>query len=571
LPAAFESSQYFFDTVMLMTTFLRLICPVLTGLLLLGAAGANAQAPAWQSALVLGQAAGDDSRLTLTQADGTGNLFIAGTFSGSVTVGGTRLTSAGSQDIFVAKWSRATGGFVWAVRAGGSGAEVLQAMAANSGSLYLTGMFNGPTCAVGGTMLANAGTGSQDIFVAKLTDAGSSAGFTWAQRAGGTFNDSSNGIGVTAAGVFIAGSYSGPAAAFGTITLTAGGGYVAKLTESGGTAGFAWAQQAGSLINAIAVSGTNVYLVGNFGGAAVTFGAITLTNAGGNDIFVAKLTDAGASGAFVWAVRAGGPGTEAGLGAAAAGASVYVTGYFTSPTCTFGSSTLTNVGGQDAYVAKLTDAGASGAFVWGQRLGGTGNDYALSLTVQGSNVYVPGSFSSPTVDAGSTTLANAGAGFDVFLAHLTDVGPSGTFTWAQRAGGTGNDYASAVSISGTEVYFAGEVAPPASFGAIALASPSAGVGFLASVTDATALATASSAAKPAWSLSPNPATASVRLVSAVKGTLTLRDVLGRVARVYAVPAAPAGAVLDVADLPKGVYVGQLAVGGNSYTRRLVLE
>lgn len=543
----------------------------LVGLLLLGAVAANAQAPAWQRALVLGQAAGDISSLGGVQADGAGNLLIVGSFTGSVVVGNTRLTSTGADDLFVAKWSRATNSFIWAISAGGSGSDFVQATTFSNGSLYLTGMFKSPTCTFGTTVLTNAGSGSQDIYVAKVLDAGSSGSFGWAQRAGGNFSDSSTGICVTATGVFIAGVYSGTAT-FGSITLPSGGGFVAKISEAGTTAGFAWAQQTGSLVNALAASGSSIYLIGNFSSSPVTFGAITLTSAGGSDVFVLKMTDTGTGGNFVWGIRAGGTGTEAGFGAAASGASVYVAGFFASATCAFGSSTLASAGTMDAYLAKVTDFGASGAFVWGRRVGGTGDDYAVAATAQGNNIYLTGSFSSPTVDAGATVLANAGTGAssDVFLAHLVDNGASGDFAWAQQAGGAGNDNGAAAAISGTEVALVGRVAPPASFGPLALTSASAAVGFLATLTDATALPTAApAAAQPQWSLVPNPARTTVRLVGAGPGTLTLFDALGRVVRAYS---SDAGSVFDVADLPKGLYVARLERSGEATTlRRLLVE
>jgi hypothetical protein len=125
----------------------------------------------------------------------------------------------------------------------------------------------------------------------------------------------------------------------------------------------------------------NVYVTGRFSGTA-TFGATTLTSAGGDDIFIAKLTSGGA---YEWAVQAGGAQDETGLGLVvdAVSGEVVVSGSFDSPSVTFGATQLLNSGGggfgnSDAFVAKLSTVGA---WQWATRLGGSAADAATSLAV----------------------------------------------------------------------------------------------------------------------------------------------------------------------------------------------
>ena len=73
--------------------------------LLLAAPGARAQAPIWQTAVAVNGAA---SMVTATAIDASGNVHVAGYFTGTVSFGATTLTSAGDRDVFVAKWSRAS-------------------------------------------------------------------------------------------------------------------------------------------------------------------------------------------------------------------------------------------------------------------------------------------------------------------------------------------------------------------------------------------------------------------------------------------------------------------------------
>jgi hypothetical protein len=259
----------------------RYLAMLLLPLLLSGLA-ARAQAPAWQTAVV---GNGNLSTITATAADASGNVYVAGFFQGTLALGDlAALTSAGSLDAFVAKWSPATSRFVWAQRAGGTGGnDAAYGVAVSGANVYVAGSFTG-TAGFGATSLVSAG--SDDVFVAKLTDAGPGASFAWAQRAGGTSHDAAYGV---------------------------------------------------------AVGGANVYVAGYFAGTA-GFGATSLVSAGSNDAFVAKLTDAGPGASFVWAQRAGGTNDDRARGVAVGGANVYVVGYF-AETADFGATSLAAVNG----------------------------------------------------------------------------------------------------------------------------------------------------------------------------------------------------------------------------------
>ena len=253
------------------------------------------------------------------------------------------------------------------------------ALAVSGNSVYVAGTFESRTVDFGTVTLTNASQnpnfsqGSTDMFVAKLTDAGSTGSFVWAQRAGGT------------------------------------------------RPGFTTYD----LVYALAVSGASVYIAGAFESPTADFGPITLTNAGlDSDVFVAKLTDAGPTGSFEWAQQAGGTHTDVAKAMVVSGTNVYVAGFFNSPMLEFGATILTNAG---IFVAKLTDVGPTGSFVWAQQAGGTRDDYAQALAVNGTSVYVAGTFSSPTMDFGPVTLTNVSTSpdpYDVFVAKLTDAGPT---------------------------------------------------------------------------------------------------------------------------------------------------
>src|ERR1035437_8078323 len=193
-----------------------------------------------------------------------------------------------------------------------------------------------------------------------------------------------------------------------------------------------WAKRAGGadfdLCRSISADvGGNVFVTGYFNSPAIAFGSTTLTNFGNTNAFIAKY---GANGTVLWAKSTGGTGDEFGLSVSAdAGGNVFVTGWFDSPTLIFGSTTLTNAGVYNAFIAKYDSIGNA---LWAKSVGGTGRDVCYSVSADvGGNVFVTGNFNSPTITFGSTTVTNAG-NYNVFIAKydasekaLGEKGPPG--------------------------------------------------------------------------------------------------------------------------------------------------
>ena len=506
----------------------------IAGLLAL-AGPARAQAPAWQTAVLAGNGVSTVgiTFVKATAADAAGNVYVAGTLEGTVSFSGITLTSAGSSDGFVAKWNRTSGTFVWAQRLGGGGQDDVTALAVSGTAVYLTGYFNA-TAIFGSTLLTSAGF--TDMFVAKLTDAGLSASFTWAARGGGGGFDQGNAIALSGISVYVSGYFSN-SASFGTTNLTSAGGtdaFVAKYGDAGTAVSFAWALRGGGpnedSASALAVSGNSVYAAGFFVGAA-TFGSTALNTFNNTSaFFVTKLADAGATAGFTWTQQGASTSGNVVTGLAVSGANVYVAGSFNGA-LGLGSVVLTSAGLTDVFVAKLADAGATSNFGWAQRAGGAGLDRAVALVANGGTLYCNGNFAG-VVAFGSTTLsAVGGTNADVFVTRLTDAGSSGSFNWAQQAGGPSYDYGQALALASTgTLYVGGYVTPPAAFGSLTLASPfGSSTGFLASL-QVTPLAAAEPVLPAAFTLFPNPVATggTVRVPGATAATeLLLLDALGQ--------------------------------------------
>ncbi len=583
---------------------------------------AQAQAPGWtQLALPLSSLTGSTFIIASAPAqDASGNIYIVGLTRGTSTFGSTNFNLP-QTDAYVAKWSP-TSGFVWVVRCGGAtGSSDLDnsyirpsSLAVQGNNVYIGGLYSGATAAFGPTVLPNGGSAyfTTNSFVAKITDAGASAGFGWATRLSFTQTAATTAfdlhtLGASSSGVYAAGYFAGATFAVGGTTLTNGGNvgngeiYLAKLTDTGTSGSVSWARAAGGLYNdqatAVAVRGNTVYLTGFTNSPTATFGGVSAPAIGAfnPNAFVARLTDNGPAGTFDWVTRAGNTALSnvQPNALALSGTSVYIAGRYTGD-ATFGGSSLPTVpftgGDLDLFVAKLTDAGSSGSFRWGLAAGSTKSDMVGDLAASGNSVYVSGSFSGPAATFGPTVLTNPSQptvqASAVYLAKCADAGASGAWAWAQQGGGVnGNatinsDVSNGLVLGAGRGYLLGTLSglgntttPPATvatFGSQVQTVPGNTHPFIATWTDNTLLAaTPAVAARPALSLWPNPAqgTATVRLPAGTDAApLLLLDAMGRLVRRYPAPT-QAETLLDLRSLPAGLYVLQ----AGSARQRLTVE
>nr|WP_230678989.1 T9SS type A sorting domain-containing protein [Hymenobacter properus] len=371
---------------------------------------AQAQTPAWQQLTAPACALGSAANAQALAADANGNVFMAGTFSNAIRFGTTLLTTRNSQDseAYVAKWNPA-GGFMWAQRIEGSFVQI-SALAVNGSGVYVAGTFSN-SLRLGAVQLTNASqANSPDIFIAKLIDQGSTAAVAWGQRTGGPAYETISALAVSGSDVYLVGKVGPNGGTIGNVAFPNTGywGFVAKLTDAGTSGTIAWAHQLQGnsyvIPFAVAANAGNVYIAGTFGTTA-TFGATALT--GTDDCFVAKLTDTGTGANYVWAQQAGGTDVEQASALAVAGANVYVAGYAESSNAAFGALRPA-ASGPRSFVAKLTDAGNSSHFAWVQQSVDGGLGSISSLAVSGPNIYAAGSFSTSSIAFGSAaTLVNS--------------------------------------------------------------------------------------------------------------------------------------------------------------------
>ncbi len=340
--------------------------------------------------------------------------------------------------------------FQWAVSGGGINADIGFAIAVDSaGNSYVTGNFDGIS-----TFGSTTRTGAFDAFVAKLDNLGV---LQWVRTIGGTNSDQGHAITVDTQGnCYVAGNFSG-VVDFGGAVLTAtdsGDIFVAKYNSAGQ---LQWARRAGSTTRfdtdqarGIAVDGSgNCYITGYIPEQAV-FGSITTPpNAGGFDFYLAKYDS---NGTIQWVQTAAEFASDRGLALALDPlGNVYVTGHFEN-TIAFGSSILTRVGKDDAFIVKYNSAGV---VQWARSGGSSDLDEGRGIAVDKlGNAYVTGYFSK-NAQFGSTTLTNfTGENSDMFIAKYDS---AGAFQWARGIGGNDPEVGNAVAVDAAgNCYVAGK-------------------------------------------------------------------------------------------------------------------
>lgn len=220
--------------------------------------------------------------------DAKGNSFIGGMASGVQTMGGKTLTSGGGQDISVVKLNPA-GEVMWAANSGHPNKNALlhEIAVDSAGNVWGAGMFKGDV-ELGDTKATT--PGDSDGLIVHFDSTGK---LKWAHTGGGVGTDYCLGVAVNDSGAcWFSGEFTGEADIFGH-----------KLTSKGATDIYAgkfdadgkllWLQQAGG------AQGDNSYTItvdhegsawfsGSYS-ATAQFGGHSVTSAGSQDVYVAKL------------------------------------------------------------------------------------------------------------------------------------------------------------------------------------------------------------------------------------------------------------------------------------------
>jgi len=368
--------------------------------------------PLWARLFLAPSTNGGTALPTGVAPDIDGSVVMVGYFQNTVNFGGGPLTSAGSPDVFVAKYS-ATGNHLWSHRFGGTGSDKALGVAVDgTGAIYVTGLFAGSVDFGGGTASMLTSTGSADAFLAKYDPQGR---HLWSRRFGGSGSDGATGVAVDPLrSVVITGYFEG-SATFGGRSLASAGGrdiFVASLSPDGSVA---WANGYGGSGTdegrGIGIDGNgNVVIAALFEGS-VSFGGPSRASAGMTDIVLAKYST---TGTHQWSQRFGGIWGDVVSGLAVnPGGAIAITGGFVSG-INFGSGPLPENGSWNAFVATFS---ATGAPDWSIGAGRLYDDHGNGVAISGTGEVVATGDFYQSVNFGDGDLVNTG-GSDGFLIRV---------------------------------------------------------------------------------------------------------------------------------------------------------
>jgi hypothetical protein len=313
--------------------------------------------------------------------------FTAGSLDGN--------SNAGFWDIFVTKLD-SSGSKIWTFQIGSASTEVARAVQIESstGNIVVVGY-------TWGTQFG-ANAGRTDIFVVKIDNVGS---HMWAMQTGSADDDDLHAVQIDSSGNIIVGGETRAALpGFSNSNPGTRDIIVLKLDSSGS---IQWTKQTGSAsdeyVYDLKLDASNDIVL-----AGTTWGQLgSSSNAGGSDIYVMKLNNAGSS---QWVFQTGTTGSDEGkhLGIDSSG-NILVGGW------TSGDLGNTNQGSTDIVVMQLDRAGT---LQWTFQTGTEGVDYIKGLAIGTFNIIL----------GGTTTSAWHGScnrgGEDLFIMELDSDGSS---------------------------------------------------------------------------------------------------------------------------------------------------
>jgi hypothetical protein len=361
----------------------------------------------------------------LTAGDDLGNFYVAG-----VTGGALFALSAGSDDLFLAKYDSA-GNLLWGRQIGSAGADDVQALAVDGdGNAYLSGHVR--DALPGQTHTGTVGV--RDAFLIKYDASGE---LQWIEQFGTTDEDGVNQITLDAAGDVYLGGYTN-----GSFPGFTGSGnydcYAAKYLASGSPEWLTQMVGTASCGNAFLKLATDTggvtYLAGTMGGY---FPGLS-THLGSSDAYIVGFDST--TGGVLWALNVGTSSFEAAIEVAQVpGGGIYLAGN------TGGAFPgQTSGGGTDAFLARVSP---SGVLTWARQVGGAGTDATVDVRVGSSgDVYLAGT-------AGAALPGQSSAGMsDAFLARFDS---SGTRTFLAQFGTAGEELATHLAVDGGDAVVIG--------------------------------------------------------------------------------------------------------------------
>lgn len=404
--------------------------------------------------------AGSDS-ITNIASDGSGNVVIAAKVFGQITFAGDAHVNTDGFDMLLAKISPA-GDVMWHRFFGGTADVVPTALAvrASTGDIVVGGTFSATVSLGGSSPLMLPGGDIEDHFVAQFRPDGSLA---WQRHIRVSDNDDMDLVAIaihpTGDPIVVGDFHTSVDLGDGPLLSAENEIYVARLSSAGDS--IVWKKKIGAAggyahATAVAVSASGAVVVGGYFAGPCQLGGATINPSGTYDGFLAGYD--GDAGTFRWQRQLGGSGTSFDRITALVAHPTFVTMYaavsltaVTGETMTFGGSPITGSGGTGAeiIVGAISD---QNSFLWSRRYGTSGSETPNGLSVRPDATLVLTGGYGADIAFGATTLMNGG-GSDGFLVRLTQ--SDGSATFAARMSGPGSESLGPVASTSSAVIAAG--------------------------------------------------------------------------------------------------------------------
>ena len=409
-----------------------------------GASGGPSLRTEWVKTFGVGDGTPDSGpyvRFRDVAVNSGGASYVTGDFSDvDLPIGSEVLRSGGGPDALLFRLDGA-GNPSDAVKLGEANEQYGFAVATTEQLTYVSVLLKGAV-RLGGDTVTNTGTGYTSV-VSRFAPA-----YAQSRPAAG-----SNDVFIKrlapdlAGGVLAFGDFTPNVTVVGTTFTTSGTGLVlARMFGTGGESARALygADGGAALGNSLASSASGgILLTGRFVGDLPLGAAGTLSTKQPHAFVIRVGQDLAPTGAR----DIGGSGVAEGIAVAAipSGAGFIVAGTFAGTLALPGQAAITTAGGPDIFVIRFDDAGN---VVWVRTFGGASDDVVSGVAVDDDdNVFVAGSYASPSIDFGGGPLVNSDLGangsHDVFLTHL---GGDGRHLYSARFGDAGDQIATAVGV-----------------------------------------------------------------------------------------------------------------------------
>lgn len=529
---------------------------------------------------------------------GVGYLKQSGSQNHDVIFGSSTFTTSGGTDGFMAKWD-STGNLIWVKQlANAEDASINRVACDSMGNVFIAGSFLG-TINVGGVSLnaANTSTNFGNAFWAKINPANGTA--VWAKKINLSTNSSSfvtiDALCLDKTGnIYLGGMFETQLKASGTVSVNAAGlkdGYVAQSSSTGQ---INWVRAYNGGVGDVDEQAVVDLATDNKGSLYVGGYFFNYINIDGtnhynleNTPFITKMNIS--SGANTW-FQFGSTNTSdfsttnnnvARLGVDSTG-NVYVSGNF-GRDITWGTTTLMNKDNThyygDFYVVKISNAGVvSWAKSWG---GAAFGEFVYDIAVnKDGSYYLAGSYGSATDFGAGSVAAVGGQGYNsAYLAKYTN---AGNLTWLRTIGNTTdpeNGYFACVAADKFANVLAGSVVETGTFhydNNVMSSNTNSGnsdIG-VAKLRDKTISVTAIEHKMQLlhFAIYPNPATQQFSVSSNDKwaqGKIEIYDISGQ--KVMNVMMDKNISPISISQLTSGIYFVKIVVEGKEGIEKLVVQ